>query len=257
MALKAGLEAVVVTGHGKGIGHMAIEPGAPLPKYEGNHAWNAFRLDNGQWKLIDPCWGAGHLGAEKTYNRHFEPSEFTKSNIDFGTKHFPEDNRYLFREDGRISTWEEYCLDDAGGRLQIYGSPSSELGISTRSFQPSQLHIKVNDPREPPTIRFSFAVNCAHWDHERNGKGKPYVMTLNVGGRDGRNTKQIPFNTDGKVWWLDVERIELGAPGQKINVCYVTHFDGKDGRGLSLSTYNLRKGKVAQQWGSACMWELV
>ncbi|CAI6332780.1 unnamed protein product [Periconia digitata] len=256
LALKAGLEAIVVTGHGKGIGHTAIQPGEPLPKYKGNHAWNAFRLDDGAWKLIDPCWGAGHLGCDKTYERKFNPSNFTKSNIDFGYTHFPEDNAHLYREDGRISTWEEYCMDDAGQRLQIYGSPSAELGISTRSFAPSQMHIKVDGPHDP-IIRFSFAVNCAHWDHERNGTGKPYIMTLSVGGRDGRNSQQIPFNTDGKVWWLDVERRDLGAPGQKINVCYITHFDKGTGRGLSLSTYKARKGKVAQQWSTICMWELV
>ncbi|KAF1948514.1 hypothetical protein CC80DRAFT_486042 [Byssothecium circinans] len=256
LALKAGLEAIVVTGHGKGVGHTAIVPGGPLPQYDGNHAWNAVRIDNGQWKLIDPCWGAGALGCNNTYSRGFTSAEFTKSNIDFGYTHFPEDKSHFFREDGRIFTWEEYCMDDAGGRVQIYGTPSRDLGIGARTFQPAKLHIKVDEPREP-TIRFSFAVQCMHWNHERHGGGKPYIMTLNVGGRDGRNTKQVPFNTDGKAWWLDIDRRELGAPGQKINVCYITQFDGKDGRGLSLATYNARKGRawIGLWWHERIPWE--
>lgn len=62
LALKAGLEAIVVSGDGKGFGHSPLEPGDPVPAFNSNHAWNAVRIDNGEWKLIDPCWGAGHIG---------------------------------------------------------------------------------------------------------------------------------------------------------------------------------------------------
>jgi hypothetical protein len=80
-------------------------------------------------------------------------------------------------------------------------------------------------------------------------------MLLSVAGRDGRNTKYIPFNTDGRTWWLDVERLDLGAPGQKISVNAVTEFCGKSGRGL---TYEAWKNKKAYscQFGVLCMWEL-
>jgi transglutaminase/protease-like cytokinesis protein 3 len=62
LALKAGLQALVCSGDGKGFGHSPLEPGQPVPAFESNHAWNAVCIDNGEWKLIDPCWGAGHIG---------------------------------------------------------------------------------------------------------------------------------------------------------------------------------------------------
>lgn len=64
LALKAGLQALVVSGDGKGFGHTPLEPGQSVPAFESNHAWNAVCIDNGEWKLIDPCWGAGHLGCQ-------------------------------------------------------------------------------------------------------------------------------------------------------------------------------------------------
>lgn len=255
LALKAGLECIVVGGHGKGYGHSALQPGDPIPPFKSNHAWNAVRIDNGEWKLIDACWGAGSLGCGGTYNRHFTASEFTRSNNEFGYTHFPTDVAHLFRTDGHIMTWEEYQMDDVGERLQVYGDPG-EQGVGLRTFQPPMKHIKVHDPQEP-VIRFQFATPCPHWDHERNGKGKPYLMTLNVGGRDGRKTQHIPFNTDGKVWWLDVHRLELGVPGQKINVFFVTDFDGRDARGLTVSQFKAKQGKVAMKWNGLCMWELI
>lgn len=256
LAMKAGLEAVVVGGHGKGFGHSPLKQGDPLPAFSSGHAWNAVRIDNGQWKLIDACWGAGSLDCSNQYNRHFTASEFTRSNEDFGYTHYPENKDYLFRNDGRTYTWEDYLMDDMGQRLQVYGDPEGDHGINRRTFQPAMKHVKVHDPHDP-VIRFQFAVSCPHWDHERHGKGKPYVMTLNIGGRDGRKTQHIPFNTDGKSWWVDVNRIDLGAPGQKITVCAITSFDNKDGRGLTVQQYKAKQGRVASGWGSVCCWELV
>ncbi|KAH7380231.1 hypothetical protein DE146DRAFT_749158 [Phaeosphaeria sp. MPI-PUGE-AT-0046c] len=259
LALKAGLQALVVSGDGKGYGHTPLEPGQPVPAFDSNHAWNAVCIDNGEWKLIDPCWGAGHLGCQmknEGYVRKFNPSEFTKSNIDFGTKHFPSDNAHQFRTDGRVISYEEFKRDDMGGRVQVMSDCSLEHGVAERSIYPSDLRLKVRDPSAPPVIRFQFSTLCAHWDHERHGKGKPYVMLLSVAGRDGRNTKYLPFNTDGKTWWLDVERVELGAAGQKISINAVTEFCGKSGRGLSYEKW-INKKAYSCQFGVLCMWELV
>lgn len=50
IALKAGMEAIVVTGHGKGFGHTALKPGErPPPPDPSGHAWNAVRIDGGEW----------------------------------------------------------------------------------------------------------------------------------------------------------------------------------------------------------------
>lgn len=179
-------------------------------------------------------------------------------NNEFGTRHYPENNAYFFRTDGRPSiSWEEYCLDDAGERLTVYGDATTDHGLGERTFQPTAKHIKAYDPQNGPVIRFQFASMCVHWDNEKHGKGKPYVMVLHVGGRDGRESDWLPFQTDGKVWWLDVNRADLGAPGQKVSVYAVTSFDGKDGRGVSYSEYKSKKGRVGMGFGGVCMWELV
>lgn len=56
IAIKAGLEAVVVGGNGKGFGYSPLKPGDPVPPYNAGHAWNAVKIDGGEWKLIDCCW---------------------------------------------------------------------------------------------------------------------------------------------------------------------------------------------------------
>jgi transglutaminase-like putative cysteine protease len=254
LALKAGLECVVVSGHGKGYGHSALKPGDPIPAFSVGHAWNAVRIDNWEWKLLDACWGAGNVCGEK-YEKSFKPSQFTMSNEDFGSTHYPENNSHLFRTDGRTFPWEEYMMDDAGDRLTIYSDADTE-GLNRRTFQPSSKHIKVNDLSDP-MIRFQFNVVCPHWTGEKNGKGKPYIMALSVGGRDGRNAKKIPFNTDGKVWWLDIERRELGCMGQKINICCITEFDGRSGRGLTMTAYKNGVGRVGMKMAYISAWELV
>ncbi|KAJ8106536.1 hypothetical protein OPT61_g9468 [Boeremia exigua] len=259
LALKAGLECVVISGASKGFGHAPMGSNDPVPPYKSTHAWNACRIDNGVWKLIDPCWGAGHIGCQlknEGYKRSFSPLEFASSNIDFGMRHYPGDSSQQFREDGRVISYEEFMRDDAGGRVHVFGDAQREHGVGPRTFQPAQLNIKVHDPAGPPTVRFQFAYVCEHWDNARHGKGAPYVMLLSIGGIDGRNSEYRPFNTNGQVWWLDVPRAELGCVGQKVNVYAVTEFCKKDARGL---TYEQWKNKKAYscQFGGLAMWQLV
>jgi hypothetical protein len=76
LALKAGLECMVISGDGKGFGHKALKPGEPIPPFSSNHAWNVVRIDNNEWKLVDPCWGAGNVGGmNQPYNKSFSPSQ--------------------------------------------------------------------------------------------------------------------------------------------------------------------------------------
>ncbi len=259
LALKAGMQVMVCSGASKGFGHTPLEPGQPLPPFKSTHAWNAVKIDNDEWKLIDPCWGAGHIGCpnrNEGYVRAFNASMFTMDNNEFGKKHFPTDNSQQFRTDGRVMSWEEFVMDDVGGRVQVMGGCSTEHGVGERTIEPSQLHIKVNDPHGPPVIRFQFAAICPHWDNARHGQGPPYVMLLNIAGRDGRKPDHRPFNTDNRVWWLDVPRVELGAPGQKISIYAVTDFNGKSGRGLTYDQWN-NKTAYSAKFGSLCQWELV
>jgi hypothetical protein len=259
LALKAGLEAMVCSGACKGYGHSPLEPGQAVPPYKSTHAWNAVKIDNGEWKLVDPCWGAGHLGCRNRgegYIRSFNPREFTMDNNEFGLKHFPGEASHQFRTDGRIISYEEFMRDDQGGRVQVYGDAFKEHGLGERTFEPSQAQIKVNDPYAPAVVRFQFSYICPHWDNARHGKGPPYIMLLNIAGRDGRKPDHKPFNTDGRTWWLDVPRIDLGAPGQKISLNAITVFNDKDARGMSVATWNNKKG-YSCKFGGVAQWELV
>lgn len=254
IALKAGLEAVMVTGHGKGYGYKALQPGERCPPVDATgHAWNAVRIDGGEWKLLDACWGAGNVG-NQVYNKKFTPSYFTMSNDDFGIKHFPSEHNHFFRSDGRIPTWEEYFVGPCGSEpLQLFGAVEDH-GLSGTSFSPPQKRIPVNSNE---TIRFQFSKICEHWDHEKNGEGKPYPMILKINGVDGRKEDYVAFENNEFWYWVDVRAKDLGAPGQTVNCYAVTSVNGKDCRGLTRREYLNKKGKCGMGFGGVCCWELV
>jgi protein disulfide-isomerase-like protein len=257
IALKAGLEAIMVTGHGKGYGYSPLKPGESCPPPNpGGHAWNAVRIDGGEWKLIDPCWGAGNVG-NQVYNKRFKPSEFTKSNEDFGIRHFPADRAHFFRSDGRIPTWEEYYIGEIGGEsLKIFSS-ADDHGVSTTSFSPPRKHITAAASHSEEVMRFQFSKTCTHWDFEKNGQGKPYCMVLKVGGVDGRKEDMIPFEFDGFWWWVDVRVKELGCKGQTVSLFAVTEVDGRAARGMSREVWLGKKGRCGMAFGGVAEWELV
>ena len=60
LAKEAGLEAVRISGYGKGYGYV------PGKNFSGpaNHAWNAVKI-NGSWYLMDSTWGAGYVSGDK------------------------------------------------------------------------------------------------------------------------------------------------------------------------------------------------
>ncbi|KAK5118924.1 hypothetical protein LTR62_000135 [Meristemomyces frigidus] len=248
LALKAGLESYVVVGHGKGFGYSQLGPGDPLPSYNAGHAWNVVKIDNGQWKLIDACWGAGHIcGVNNLYKQEFSPERFTQSNDEFGLDHFPGEDRQQYREDGRTLTWEEYITGNKRGcGADFFSGYTSAEGISETSFQP--LANPIVTAQQGPSVRFSFQKICPHWDPVRNGKGKHYLYTLAVDNLEGTKSNHLPFQTNGDVWWVDVPTRDLGGPGQSVKILAVTSFRDQDGRGLTIKEYLEWKGRVAMAW---------
>ena len=107
LASRSGVEAKVVSGFGKGYGYVYSREDV-LPKFESNHAWNAVRLDNGEWHLIDACWGAGYVDASKNYVKKFNPTYFCSSTEEFGRNHFPENMDMQFLHAPR--SWMEYIM---------------------------------------------------------------------------------------------------------------------------------------------------
>ncbi|KAK4541022.1 hypothetical protein LTR36_008391 [Oleoguttula mirabilis] len=256
LAMKAGLEAYVVSGHGKGYGYSKRRPGDPIPTYEAGHAWNAVKIDGGQWKLIDACWGAGTVnGASQPYSKRFAPERFTQSNEDFGMDHFPGDKNRQFRGDGRAVDWESYILGAKNGcAADFYAGYISEEGLSAKTFTPVSNPITLS--QQGPTVRFSFQKICPHWDPVQCGKGLYYLYVLHLDGLDGTDQNNVPFESNGDVWWCDIPLQDLGRAGQKAQIYTVTSFDGRDGRGLTIQEYRHGKGRCGMGFGGVCKWEV-
>jgi hypothetical protein len=255
IARRAGLECVMVTGHGKGYGYTPLKPGerCPPPDPTG-HAWNAVKIDGGKWKLIDSCWGAGHLHGTRDYKQAFSPKEFVIANIDFGKTHFPADTRHFFREDGRIPSWEEYFIGGTDGEPAKTFGVMSEEGLNEYGFTPRDMRIPVYSGK---VVQFRFSKICPHWTPEKNGKGKQMLFLLKIHGVDGRKEDLLALDYDGLWFSADVQARDLGCPGQKVSLYGVETMDGRDARGVSKAVWLSKKGKVGFSFTGVCEWELV
>ena len=280
LATHAGLESVVICGHGKGYGFTPMSgPKAAIPPYRAGHAWNAVRLDAGHWQLIDCCWGAGAVdGKGQPYIKRFAPSFFTSNNDDFGRRHFPEDPAYFFRSDGRTLTWAEYITTDAASAEppQMFSGVEEEHRLNELSFRPAHKRIPLpssssssssSSPasKDAPddgdgTIRFEFCKICPHWNYQTMGKGQgPYCYILAVHG-DGSSSgsDHLPFESDDHRWWCDVPLHRLGSSaGQTITCFAVTSVSGHDDVGAFTSKdFLAAKGRKAMAFSGVAAWEL-
>jgi len=256
LAAHAGLECVVVGGHGKGYGFTPLQPGQSVPPEEQGHAWNAIRIDDGEWKLCDPCWGAGNVGNDdRQYHKSWTPAEFTKSNEDFGRTHFPQDRSKQLRSDGRTLPWEDYFAGENGGGqpATVYSNIAPREGLSASKFLPALLRIPV-DPgaHVGGHVRFQFERVCAHWNPLVQGQGRDFVYALVLGGGDW-----IPMETNGRYWWLDVPVAKLGKRGEKVQIFTVDTIGGQTGRGVTNEQYLAAKGRKAMGFSGLACWELV
>ena len=101
LADEAGLEAMRISGYGKGYGYI------PGTNFTGptNHAWNAVRI-NGSWYLLDSTWGAGYANSDKEYVRHFDDHFFMTPPSEFIYDHFPVEEKWQLLD--RPISLEEY-----------------------------------------------------------------------------------------------------------------------------------------------------
>ena len=271
LAMYASLESRVVGGHGKGFGHVALQPGQPLPPYEGNHAWNVVRIDNGEWKLIDACWGAGHVqGAGMPYCRKFSSERFTQSNEEFGIDHFPNSQTDFFLPNGRTMSWEEYIQINPAfwpyqfERPTLFNNATEDYSVGKHTVMPPSRGIEVY---QRGTVRFQFGLFCPHWSLENhNRKGPPPVFVLAAGGVDGRDKHYVPLDhvrakspgSGGDMWYVDVPARELGALGETLTLFAVTSFGNRqDARGLSVQEFKNGVGRTAMGFVGVAAWDLV
>ena len=254
LALHAGIQAIVVGGHGKGYGYQQRPPGSAIEPFSTSHAWNAVQMDGGEWHLIDCCWGAGQLDcATNQYKKNFAPERFTQSSADFGLDHFPSDKAHFFLPPGvSPPTWEQYMIG-AGEPPLIFGGPREENQISETTFAPKLKHIDVSSA-PVPTTRFSFALPCPHY----TPPPKPHVFFMEVHNsrKNGGDDRRV-FNTNGRVWWVDVPTQELGKKGGNVQICALTSLDGRDGRGVTKEEFERAIGRKAMEFGFLAQWELV
>ncbi|KAK2072476.1 hypothetical protein P8C59_006827 [Phyllachora maydis] len=255
IARRAGLEVAVVTGHGKGFGFKPVAEGeAPPPPNPTGHAWNAVRIDGGAWKLVDSCWGAGHIDSNK-YTKQFAPHHFYLSNEAFGQRHFPSDPRHFYRQDGRIPTWGEYVLGDTRGEPARWFGDATREGLSETNFAPRERRIRVGGGGG--AVRFQFAKVCEHWTPEKNGRGKQMLLVLCVKGADGEHGEVHPLDHDGFWFWIDFPARHLGRPGQDVSVMAIDTMGGESGRGLTKEEFCRRKGYQGYSMVAIASWDLV
>lgn len=81
------LEVKIVSGHSKGYG---FDPDK-VSTLADNHAWIVAKID-GQWKIIDPTWGAGHIPVDsRNFVKNFSEFYFFADPEKIIYTHFPSD----------------------------------------------------------------------------------------------------------------------------------------------------------------------
>jgi transglutaminase superfamily protein len=87
MCEEVGLESKIVPGRSRASGN---ELPPSLRDSDSNHAWNAVKID-GDWQLLDPTWGAGHVTDEKEFVRDPNDDWFLVDPKVFAFSHLPAD----------------------------------------------------------------------------------------------------------------------------------------------------------------------
>ena len=121
-----------------------------------SHAWNAFPLGNGTWKLIDATGAAG-AASDKKSTTSFNPAWFTKCNEEFLLTHIPHNEDYQFRDENEppIDTKLFWNVD----RVECLPA-SAHYHINQASIIPSGRVIQF---ASPSPIVFEFKKTCIHY----------------------------------------------------------------------------------------------
>lgn len=82
----AGIPCTTITGYARGYRFGIGQAESPA---DVNHAWNAVQLD-GQWRLIDVTWDAGHV-QDRTFRKKYQTAYLFMEPQQFVYTHFPKD----------------------------------------------------------------------------------------------------------------------------------------------------------------------
>lgn len=145
---EAGLEIVSIIGYAKGYKHPAGHAfDAP------NHAWNAIKID-GQWRLLDSTWGAGHVEGEK-YLKALSEAYFLAPPEQLMFSHFPLEHAWQLQSTPRLSKSEFELLPSVETTLFHTGIPGEDVwraltasnfsGTLVRTFDTPYGMVKVKE----------------------------------------------------------------------------------------------------------------
>ncbi|KAG6841900.1 hypothetical protein C0991_005630 [Blastosporella zonata] len=238
LAERVGIHVHKVTGHGKGIGYQATEPGLPIPKYAGNHAWNCIFLD-GEWHLIDSCWGAGALHGS-IYQQRFDARWFTSSPREFGRTHFPEDPSYqlISDDDSGPVSWEDYIMEPAG--------PTIFVDFYNLDLWPTALLPSTRTVQGGTRVFFSVFKRC---EHMSTADSDNFVYLISV----GNERVALEVNSEGG-WGADVY---IPEGSSEVSLFYVTTVNNQDAKGIGIRALKNALGRAAMTFGGLAKWSVV
>jgi len=94
----AGLDCELIHGYAKGVGY---KPGMTFEGDNFRHSWNAVKI-KGEWKLVDPNWGARHVVGKKASDENtvYELDEyyFLPEAWELIHSHYPDEPEWQLRE---------------------------------------------------------------------------------------------------------------------------------------------------------------
>ncbi|KAJ4467923.1 hypothetical protein C8J55DRAFT_438143, partial [Lentinula edodes] len=238
LAERSGLQAMKVTGHGKGFGYIPTDSGGPVPQYQGNHAWNCALMDE-EWRLIDSCWGAGAVDSSG-FCKGFNPVWFTSTNAEFGKRHYPEDPAYqlISDEEGGPISWEDYTLEPEG--------PLLFNDFHTHRFSPQYVQPSTKYIQGGTWVSFHLFKLC---EHLSTTEADNFVYFISL-----PDQSRTPLVVNDSGGWSATVYVPAG--GGEVSLFYVKEISGKDARGLTMKDYSAAVGRKAMQFGGLCRWTL-
>lgn len=234
-----GLQVHKVTGHGKGFGYAPLGPDEPVPEESSNHAWNCVMMD-GEWHLIDSCWGAGAL-QNQAYTKRFAPVWFTYNSIEFGKRHFPTDPSYqlITEEDGGPVSWEDYILAPEGP--VVFGD-FEKLDFSPDLLQPATKYVQSGT-----WVSFHIWKQCEHMSRD---EADNYAYFINT-----QDDTKTPMELNAEGGWSANIYIPRGQGD--ISLYYVTQVNGQDAKGLGAQGFKNATGRKAMAFGGMARWTAI
>ncbi|XP_061750948.1 kyphoscoliosis peptidase [Nerophis ophidion] len=149
MCRLVGIECQEVAGHSKGIGYRQ---GQSFKNVKSDHLWNAVLLE-GQWFLMDACWGAGQVNMkEESFVKRFDDFYFLTDPEEFIESHFPDEEKWQLLE-------SPITLEDFERRVF---KTSSFFSMGLRLMQPHHCHIVTDDGEANVSIGFSRPVTFTY-----------------------------------------------------------------------------------------------